>query len=285
MSRPNRDDPRDVFGTRGPRAESDGVACAWTQHARRRAAGVVACGLAVAFPVACASAGQRLAVDVPEGRAPTLEERVARDVGRLLSGDGPSSRAAERSLLSLDDAGRAALAAHAARIPTQRDRRWLHVLDANGLLPALSTDEAVEFRLWQASRRDQALLMKADAALADLAARDPGPLEARLLRPRPGRDLLALALGTARARSAVPALVLLYRGASTPEERRAASEALARILGEDARPRADATPAERAAEADRVLALAGASEAGAPTQPATMKDAKEDGKEERHGSR
>jgi uncharacterized protein YceH (UPF0502 family) len=208
-------------------------------------------------PAACLSEGQRMAVDVPEGRAPTVDERIGAAVGRLLSGDSKASQEAERELIALDPEERAALAAHARRIPGERDFRWVHVLEANGLLdaltPPLAAGEAVDFRLWQARRGEAAVAMKVTEQLAELARRDPSPLIERLQGPGPGRDLLALALGTAQARTALPSVAALYRGPSSLEERRAAAEAIARILGEARRPRADADDVERASVAAKIL--------------------------------
>ncbi|MFO0933932.1 MAG: hypothetical protein U1E39_14680 [Planctomycetota bacterium] len=186
----------------------------------------VAAALAVVFAAGCASAAARAPVDVPAGRAPTPDDAVAREVGALLSGDVAAARAAEADLVALDASGRAALARHAATIPNERDPRWLHVLDAHGLLPALSPDEAVAFRLAEAARGEPGLLARARAALEAQARRDPAPLVARL-RGGPGADLLALALGDAGATSAAPALLALYKDPRAPAERRAAAAALA----------------------------------------------------------
>ncbi len=211
----------------------------------------VAATAAVLLAAGCASAAARAPMDVPAGRAPTPADDVAREVAALLSGDPTAARAAETSLVALDGPGRAALARHAASIPTERDPRWLHVLDAHGLLPPLAPDEAVAFRLAEAARGEPGLLARARAALETLARRDPAPLVARL-RPGPGADLLALALGDAGAASAAPALLALYRDARTPAERRAAAAALATLLAPTRGPDADAVGIDAEFEEVRV---------------------------------
>lgn len=221
--------------------------------ARRRA---TAAALLAAL-AACASEGRRAPVDLPPGRVASAEDRVAREVGRLLSGDPAVSRQAEAALHALDEPGRAALAAHARRIPSERDPRWLHVLDGHGLLPPLSDRDLLDLRLWEAGREGGPALLKAQATVERLAASDPAVLRAYLGRPGPGRDLVALALGTAGVTSAVPALVALYRDGTSPSERRAAADALGRLLGPESRPPADAGDAERAREAARLLAARG----------------------------
>jgi hypothetical protein len=201
----------------------------------------VAATAAVLLAAGCASAAARAPMDVPAGRAPTPADDVAREVAALLSGDPTAARAAETSLVALDGPGRAALARHAASIPTERDPRWLHVLDAHGLLPPLAPDEAVAFRLAEAARGEPGLLARARAALETLARRDPAPLVARL-RPGPGADLLALALGDAGV-SAAPALA---RWPATPARPRAGGAGKAR---DRPAPRSASTPVRGGARA------------------------------------
>ena len=211
----------------------------------------VAAAAAVVFAAGCASAAARAPVDVPAGRAPSLDDEVAREVGALLSGDGAAARDAEAALVALDGPGRAALARHAATIPRERDPRWLHVLDVHGLLPPLTPDEDVAFRLAEAARGEPGRLARARAALVAQARRDPAPLVARL-RGGPGADLLALALGDAGATSAAPALLAMYRAPRTTAERRAAAAALGALLAPARGPDPDAVGIDAELEAVRV---------------------------------
>ncbi|MCC7138372.1 MAG: hypothetical protein IT460_08110 [Planctomycetes bacterium] len=203
----------------------------------------------------CASEGARAHVDLPRGRAPSEQDRVAREVGRLLGSDARASKEAEDALHALDAPGRAALAAHARRIPGERDPRWLHVLDEHGLLPPLSDRDLVALHLWEAARGGAPAVAKAQATLERVAVSDPEVLVEAIARPGPSRDLVALVLGRSHVTRAVPALVALYRDGTTAAERRAAADALGRLLGADARPPADADDAERAVEARRLLAI------------------------------
>jgi hypothetical protein len=203
---------------------------------------------------ACSSAGERTAVVVPPPRPPTDREDVGRLVGTLLSADPRASREAEAILDRLDAPGRAALAEHARAIPTERDPRWLSVLDRNGLLGDAPPDARLDLLVWRAGRRDARSAREGREGLAAWAKSDPAPLLARLERSAPGRAALATALGEAERRDAVPALLALYREAESPEERKAASGALGAIAGESLRPRVDGTPEEIEADAARVEA-------------------------------
>jgi hypothetical protein len=208
--------------------------------------------LLIAAAPGCGSAATRIPVDAPAALAPMPKDEVARQVGLLLSADPQASRAAERALLSLDEDGRRALEEHARRIPTERDPRWRNVLDEHGLLPASSVEERVDLLLWKASRPDPVMVLKAQNGLLDLARKDPSPLLARLRRPGPGRDVVAVTLAHAGVRPAVPALLDLYRTGEKPEERRAASAALGRLAGDSLQPRVEGTPAERERDAQLV---------------------------------
>lgn len=207
--------------------------------------------VAVLAAAGCASAAARAPVDVPSGRVPTADDDVAREVGALLSGDPAAARDAEARLRALDGPGRAALARHAAAVPTERDPRWLDVLDAHGLLPPLTPDEAVAFRLTQAARGEPGLLARARAALEAQARRDPAPLVARL-HEGPGADVLALALGDAGAATAAPALLDLYRDARAPATRRAAAVAVAALVAPTRGPDPDAVGVEAEVEVVRL---------------------------------
>lgn len=200
----------------------------------------------------CASAAARAPVDVPAGRAPAPDDDVGRAVGALLSGDPAAARDAEAALLALDVPGRAALARHAAAIPTERAPRWLHVLDAHGLLPPLTPAEGVTLRLWQAARGEPGLLARARAALETQARNDPAALVERSRPGEPGADVLALALGDADAGAAAPALLDLYRDARTPAVRRAAAVALDRLLAPTPGPDPDGVGADVDLEVLRV---------------------------------
>lgn len=211
--------------------------------------------LAIVCLGACASSAARALVDAPAATHWTEDARVAREVGRLLGGDAAASRAAEAVLLALDDAGRASLLRHAARVPTERDRRWLHILDAYGRLPALSAEEAVDLRLWQALRTDPGSAARGRAALAELARRDPAPLLARLSPDAPGAAVIALALADAHAVATGPAILDLYVAAPTPALRRAAAAALDRLVAPARGPDPDALGLDLVAEAARVASL------------------------------
>ena len=211
--------------------------------------------VAALAPAGCGSAAKRVPLDVPAARGPSTSGRVAEEVARLLSPDREASAAAARALASLDDDGRAALAAHATKIPNERDPRWLTVLDENGLATDAGPFARADLLAWQASRPDPRLVWRAQSGLLELARAHPEVLEAKLADPGcPARDAIAVALADARATRSVPALVALYLGAGTVAERRAASVSIARLAGEDRRPRVDATPAERERDAARVLA-------------------------------
>ena len=200
----------------------------------------------------CGSAGARIPVDVPAARAPLASDEVAREVGLLLSSDPRASREAEAVLLSLDMDGRKALAEHARKIPTEKDLRWRNVLDENGLLADLPVEERIDLLIWKVSRSEPVLVLKAQNGLLDIARKDPAPLLARLKRPAPGRDVIAVTLANAGLRPAVPALLDLYRTAPRPDERRAAAAALGRLAGENLQPRAEGSPVERERDAQLV---------------------------------
>lgn len=209
----------------------------------------------VASLPSCSSAEKRVPLDVPAAARPSSDIRVGEEVARLLSPDAPASDAAALALEGLDDDGKKALAAHAARIPRETDPRWLTVLDANGLLPSASPEVRVDLLAWQAARKDPRLVWRAQSGLLDLARAHPEIVLTRLADPKcPARDALALALADAKEMRAIPALVELYRAPRTPAERRAATVALGRLAGEDRKPRFDATDLERARDADRLLA-------------------------------
>lgn len=225
----------------------------------------------------CASAA-RAPVDVPAGRVATRDEEVARDVGRLLSGEPTAAREAEARLLALDADGRAALGRHAAAVPSERDPRFLHVLDAHGLLPPLAPADDVALRVAQATRDDPGARARGLAGLEARARTDPAALRARLRPGAVGSEALALGLGAAGDRGAGPALLELYVRAVRGSERRAAAAALGKLLAPRRGPDPDAVGAELSREAARVEAAwrpdAGAAGRGGPPE----------GREDEHGA-
>ena len=193
---------------------------------------------------ACASPGRRMAIDVPPASAPSAQQAVAAEVGRLLSADPGAAKEAEARLTGLDAAGRALLAEHARRIPDERDPRWRHVLDENGLASGLSPADRLDLNLWRIARPEPARVLKGQAGLLDLARTSGDLLVARLKGPGPGRDAIALALASAGREESVPALIGLFREPANPGERRAAAEAIAALTDGTVRPRTDATEEE-----------------------------------------
>ncbi len=191
-------------------------------------------------------------VRVPSATPPATRTVVSRDVGELLSGDPERSAAAEKRLLALDAAELEELRLLAERIPTERDPRWLHVLDEHQEGPPLSPQERVAFLLWKAARPEPFFALKARAALAEQARTDPAPLLAALQAGWPGAEALAGALAVAQRTEAVPALTERFVVSEDEDERRALVEALTRLLGEETRLRATAPREEREREARRV---------------------------------
>ena len=191
-------------------------------------------------------------VRVPSATPPATSAVVSRAVGELLSGDPERSAAAEKRLLALDAAELEELRQLAERIPAERDPRWLHVLDEHHEGPALSPQERVAFLLWKAARPEPFFALKARAALAEQARRDPAPLLEALEAGLPQAEALALALAVAERTDAVPALTRRYVVTEDEDERRALVEALSRLLGEETRLRVTAPRDEREREATRV---------------------------------
>jgi hypothetical protein len=192
---------------------------------------------ALAAGSACAAAGPRRPLELPAGVPPPAPDAVAAEVGRLLSADAQASREAEARLLALDADGRAALGAYASTLPREDDPRWLHVLDALGMWGERDLERRVSLDVWRAGRDDPATSMRGQAGLLEAARASPDALVARLSGDGPGRDAVALALGAAGIRDAVPALIAYFAAARTARDRRAAAEAIARLAGEDLRPR------------------------------------------------
>lgn len=204
--------------------------------------------------LACAPAcGSSVPVVLEAPHAPDASTRVSLAVGDLLSADPARSAAAERRLLALDEEERAALVRHAARIATERDPRWLHVLDEAALLPALSPGERTAFLLWKAQRPEPSFAMRAQAGLVEQARQDPRPLLAELARGTPAVDALVAALVVAERRDVVPALTQRYLATDDEDERRELAEALASLVGEDLRPRPSGSPEQRAGDAEALL--------------------------------
>jgi hypothetical protein len=199
-------------------------------------------------------AGAAAPVKLADPVRPTPAGEVGRTVGDLLGNDAERSVAAERRLLALDEEGRTALRTHLAAIPNERDPRWLHVLDEQRILPDLAPDERVAFYAWKATRPEEFFVSKAQGALVAEARVDPAPLLRALERGTPSPDVLVLALALAERRDVVPALAERYVAAEDPRERRALAEALARLVGENVRPRLGGSRADRQKDAAAVLA-------------------------------
>ncbi len=211
--------------------------------------------------LACGAPARNVPVEVPDAVAPTARQQVEREVGRLLRPEPDVSREAERRLLALDAQGLVELRRLSESMPTERDPRWLHVLDENGLLPALTPEERIEFLLWKAARSEPFYASKAQSGLADLARSDSDRLIARVRtlfsRPvseRTARDAesIGTALAVARVERAVPALVDAYVAARDVAERRALAEVLAILAGEARRPRVTGLPQDIAKDAERI---------------------------------
>lgn len=210
--------------------------------------------LAAAISSACAAPEKRVRLDVPAAEAPTSATRVGEEVAKLLSPDVATSDAAARVLEGLDEDGRKALAAHAKTIPNEPDPRWLTALEFNGLLTGLAPSARVRLLCWQSAQRDARRVWRAQSGLLDLARSHPDALLAALADPAClSRDAVAVALADAGERRAIPALVEIYRSPTNLAEGRAASLALGRLAGSERRPRDDATDADRARDADRLL--------------------------------
>jgi hypothetical protein len=219
---------------------------------RRFLAASVLAGGVGAVLAACKSGVMPTAVDVPPATPPTAAEDVARWSGAFLSGEPDVARDAEDALLSLDDAHKEALRAQAARAPLERDPRWLLVLDENGVLGTATDAERLEVLLAKGRHRSRVVASRGADELLRLAREEPARLVERLRGPGPGREVLAVALSKAGESSAVPALLALYRSPSTPEERRGAAFALARLVPTAPTPRPDGDAAEREEDATLV---------------------------------
>lgn len=201
---------------------------------------------------ACGTPGQDLVIDVEPSPVLPASYPVAEEVGRLLSADSATSEAAETRLIALDGERRDRLLAYASTIPTERDLRWLHVLDEHHALPDLTADERLDFLLWKAARPERTQAMKAQSQLMDMAREDPAPLIARIQAGAAGSDVLAVVLGLANTRAAVPALLARYRAARDARERAAPAEALGMLWDGGRGPRVHAARSEIARDADRI---------------------------------
>lgn len=199
---------------------------------------------------ACGTPGQDLAVDVTPAPVLPASYPVGEEIGRLLSADPAASEAAEARLIALDGARREQLLVYARTLPTERDLRWLHVLDEHHALPDLTATERLEFLLWKAARPERTYAMKAQSGLMDMARADPTPLIEHVRAGRPGTETLAVILGVTQTRAAFPALLDRYRGARTRREREAAAEALGMLWGTGRKPRLSGAPGEIARDAD-----------------------------------
>lgn len=203
-----------------------------------------ACALVLLGVAACGSPGRDVVVDVaPAPKVPPRLE-VAQEVGRLLSSDPATSKAAERRLLALTDEDRDRFLAYAATLHGEHDMRLLNVLDEQQALPDLPPDVHLDFLLWKAARPERFYVVKAQSRLMGMARKDPAPLIARMQRGGPGTDVLEIALALSGRPEAFDALLARYRGASGTRDRAAAAEALGLLAGAEHRPRASGSPAE-----------------------------------------
>lgn len=210
----------------------------------------VACLLTVS---GCGSGASRVPINVPDAPKITEEHVVAQEVGRLLSPDPRASESARRRLLNQTDDGRRTLLVYAATIPDERDPRWLDVLDEQGALPELTTDEELSFLLWKARKGDRFHVMKSQGRLIEIASTEPGAVLERLDRSDAGsQSLLVMSLGLAEQREAVPALLQRYLASTDDALQRAVVESLAMIAGEARRPRERGTIEEMRSDAGRI---------------------------------
>jgi hypothetical protein len=200
----------------------------------------------------CGTPGRNVVVELDSAPKPLEASLVAHEVGRLLSADPDVSSHAEGRLTSLNEDGRQQLAAHAARIPDERDPRWLFVLDENHALMPLPPEEELDYLLWKVTRPETFYATKAQARLLDLARAEPELMLRRLDRGGQGVEAVALALAMAGETRVVPPLLARYRHARTPHERRVAAEALGAIAGEENRPRPSGLEPEIQRDADAV---------------------------------
>lgn len=214
----------------------------------RTALQVAACGLLWLLALgACGSPGRNIPVDVAAAPRIPARTQVGEEIGRLLSPEPATSKAAERRLMALDEAGRDRLVAYAATLEGERDVRLLHVLDEHHALPDMPVEETLDFLLWKAQRPERFYVMKAQSRLLDLAQREPDAVIGRLRAGGPGSAMLAVVLGLGGNRAAIPILLERYRRTTDPEERAAAAAALGQLTGGAVRPR----PSGPAAEVER----------------------------------
>lgn len=216
----------------------------------------IACTLlaALACVAGCGLPGTEKAVDVGTAPAVAADVQLGREVGLLLSADTEASQAAEQRLASLTGEDRVALLAYRDVIPTERDPRWLNVLDEHHALPELDDRTLLDFLIWKGERPMQMYAMKAQSRLLDLARERPEILIARLREGGTGVDKVAVALSMGGTMEAVPALLERYTDPRTPLERRAAAESLARLAGDGLRPRARGGAREIAQDASAIRA-------------------------------
>jgi hypothetical protein len=202
---------------------------------------------------ACGTPGRNVIVDLEDAPEPLPSRLVAQEVARQLSSDPEASSRAAAALTTLDEEGREALLEHAAGIPNERDPRWLNVLDENRALPDLPPEALVDFLLWKVSRPEPFYVMKAQSRLLDLARSEPDVMLARLAAGGRGAEAIAVALALAGERRAVLPLLARYRGARNDQERRVAAEALARLVGEERRPRLQGSAQDIEQDAQEIL--------------------------------
>ncbi len=191
-------------------------------------------------------------MDVTSPPSPTPRVVLGEEVGRLLSHDAVVSARASERLRSLTDEDRDELIALARKLPDERDPRWLAVLDDQQGLPALSPEERLRYALWRAEQPGASSGMRAQSILLELARTDPDLMLGQLEAGARGRPRVAIALGQAGERRAVPPLLDLYERTGDARERRASAESLAWLVGEAYRPRIVGSPHEIRADAARI---------------------------------
>ena len=197
--------------------------------------------------------------DVASGTArPTSsmdEYRLRSELAALLSADPARSLRAERQLRGLNESERLRLLQVARERPTERDPRWLSLMeDLHGPVKLSPTDEW-RYLSWRVSQSDRARAMRAQSRLVDLAHAHPDTLLEVVRRKEAGYESAVLALAAARHPQAIHEFVASYRSPTSPSERRIMAEALAMWTGDRVVPRVVGQPWEIEADAAQVTTM------------------------------